>query len=82
MNIEIRFKVPKANATGRLKMTFAKDCNPLSLFERVKNECDYNQLAKDSNLPDGYEIAKVEVVLLDGRKIIKRKPLRNNASNS
>ncbi len=81
MNIEIRFELLNIGK-GVLKMGGKRKADLTPLFDKFKDEYDYNKLAKDIRLPDGYEITKAELVLLDGRKIIKRKPLRNNASNS
>ena len=81
MNIEIRFEILNVGK-GVLKMAGKRKADLTPLFDKFNEECDYNKLAKDCHLPDGFEIQKAEIVLLDGRKIIKRKPLRNNASNS
>lgn len=81
MNIEIRFELLNLGK-GVLKIGGKRNADLTPLFDKFNDECDYNKLAKDCHLPDGYEITNAELVLLDGRKIIKRKPLKNNASNT
>ena len=81
MNIEIRFELLNVGK-GVLKLGGKRKADLTPLFDKINDEYDYNKLAEDCNLPEKYEITKAELVLLNGRKIIKRKPLKNNASNA